>query len=159
MTPITPQSITQLNEQLRELIVRYAGPKDKKDETPIVQHELIHCVDSMLTVAAIFKSLETCHPGFVFVAIQSLLWGLPRNLFWKQHSETLLPLINSGFNSYLTYLRLKGDMHVTPEKTELAEQQRRVWISIFPACVGCMWGGQRMLDESPAMLQELYRIL
>jgi hypothetical protein len=158
-TTINSAYILQLNEQLRDLITRYAGPKNEKENIPVVKDELSHCIDCLLVLTAIFKALETCHPGYVFVALQSLLWGMPRNMFWKQHSEALSPLVNSGFNSYLTSIKLKMDQYKTPEKEALAEQERRAWIHIYPAAVGCMWGPERMMDNSSAMLQELYRIL
>ena len=156
---ITSDYIVQLNEQLRDLISRYMGPKTDKEKIPIVRDELVHCTDCLLIITAIFKAMETCNPGFVFVTIQSLLWGMPRNLFWKQHSEALSPLVNSGFNSYLTYIRLNADKYKTPEKEALAEQERRAWLHIFPAALGCMWGPERMMNDSPAMLQELYKII
>ena len=149
--------------KIREIASRYLlpDPKSNKEDYGVkaLYAEGIQGVECLVTLACVFRAAQKCEPPFVIQSFVSLLWNLDRNTFWKQHNSNLAPLVQSGFNSFMTYLRLEADAHKTPEKDMLAQRCKYAWLDIFPAAIGCMWGAPKMIDNGHIILQDLLAVV
>ena len=149
--------------RVRQIATLYLMPEEIVGEThpgrmaqnSALKSEALHGIECVVSIACIFKAMDTAFKPLVIQAITDLVFGLEKNLFWKQYSPTLIPVVQMGVNGYMTYMRLELDQEKTPQKRVLAEQQRRLWLQIFPSAVGCMYGPPRMLANSHAILQEV----
>lgn len=146
---------------IRDIASRYLVPvkEDTGNSQMALKTEAAHGVECLVALSAIFKAAQTGYLPFVVQGFTSLIFGLDRNQFWSQYNGTLMPVIQMGFNGFVTHLRLEVDQHKTPEKELLSQQQKKLWLQIFPTAVGCMYGHPKMLENSHALLQELERVV
>lgn len=134
------------------------GSKNPNDH-PAMRAEAISGVECMVSLARVFKALETHHYSYIAPVIVDLSFGLADNAFWKQHGATLVPVYKNALRATVSSMTLRMNKNATPEMTEIADIQKTIWHGIFVTAYDCLYGVIKSIDIAPAMLQELKRIL
>lgn len=148
-------NLEKFPDQIREICTRYFAPRSNDEASPLVKLEASHTIECMVAVVCMFKSLDTCNFSLVCNSFINLLWGLERNQFWKKYAGELLPIIKSGFASYVTAVKLMQQPNPSDEVKLLILRYGRAWMQVLPAAIGCLYNHNRMLEDSNALLIEL----
>jgi len=150
------------SNKVRELCMRYFMPAKtlpdgtrNNDDHPGLRAEATSAASCMVSLARIFKVIETFDPTLVLPVIIDLSFGLTENAFWKQHSGVLVPVYKSALHSAISSKLLEVDQHKTPEKEALRLRQSKEWHNLFIVAFDCLYGIVKAMNESTAFLQEI----
>jgi len=151
------------SNKVRELCTRYFTPvktlpdgkPNVSEDHPAFRAEATSAASCMVSVARIFKVIETFDPTLVLPVIIDLSFGLTENAFWKEHSGVLVPVYKSALHSAISAKLLEVDQHKTPEKEALRLRQSKEWHSLFIVAHDCLYGIVKTMNQSTAFLQEI----
>jgi hypothetical protein len=153
-------------ENIRELCMRYYLPKktlpDGKpnpSDHPSMRAEAISAASCMVSIARIFKMLETGEPAFIINVVVDLSFGLSENQFWKQHTDVLVPAFKSALGVYLGAVALSTTNEISVEKNSLVATQKRQWHSIFLTAYDCLYGLAETVAVAPIFSQDIVKVV
>lgn len=153
----------EFSNKVRELCARYYTPvktlSDGKPNTsedhPAMRAEAMSGTNCMVSLARIFKCIETFDPTLVLPVIIDLSFGLTENAFWEQHAKVLVPVYKTALHAAISAKLLEIDKHKTPEKEALRLRQSKEWHNLFIVAYDCLYGVVKTMNISTAFLQEI----
>lgn len=164
--------MNDINEQIgysnrvRDVATRYFMPPEKVDgkpnplaANPGFKAEAIAAIECMVSVARIFRVLETSDPSFIMSVVLDLSFGLSENYFWKTYGAVLTPVYKNSIHAFVTGRMLEIDMHKSDEKQSIEQRQKRQWLNMFIVSLDCLYGFGRASNISTTMIQELESII
>lgn len=155
----------EYSNKIREICLRYYMPQkklangqDNPEYHPTLVAEATYGAECMVSIANVFRVLETNHPAFILPVIVDLSFGLSENQFWKQHGNILVPLYKSALHSAISSRVLAIQFERSPEQEELMIRQRKQWYSIVLMGFDCIHGVIKAMNVNSALTQELDRV-
>jgi len=152
----------EFSNQVRTLSLRHFMPtktlpdgKSNPEDHPAMRAEAIHAASCMVSLARIFKAIETYDPSYILPVIVDLSFGLAENPFWKQHSGVLVPIYKSCLHASVTARLLRVMPNKTEQQTGIQLRQEKQWYSIFVTAYDCLYGASKSFDISTLLIQEL----
>jgi len=153
-------------EQVREICLRYYMPpktlpngERNLDDHPALRADALLAANCMVSLARIFKALQTPSLDLFYMALADISWGLLENRFWTEHNATLVPAYKSAFFALMSAKTLRADQDKSELKEALRTRLEKQWHSLFIIAMDKVLGPFKTIDLSTAMLQELETIL
>ena len=155
----------QLSNRVREFCTRHYMPSPSLPDGsknpldfPAMRAEALSATECMVSIARVFKALETYHYSYIAPVVVDLSFGLSENAFWKQHGATLIPTYKNALRATCSAIMLKHN-NPNPSLVDITETQKYQWHGLFVTSYDCLYGIVKSMEMGPAMLQELRSIL
>lgn len=149
--------------RVRDVLARHYIPTEKlpdgklnPDYTPPMRAEALSAVLCGVSIARIFKLIDTGEPTMVLPAIVDLSFGLQENRFWKQHSAVIVPIYKHCLSAKIMTMvnRQNGGVQGTE-----AENLGDTWKHLFVSLYDCLYGIVKSTENSLLLTQEILRVL
>ncbi len=151
--------------KVREVCTRYFTPQkklpngqDNPEYHPGLLSDVRFAVEVVVSLASVFRALQTNNPDYMLNVVLSLSFGLTDNSFWQKFGVALVPVYKSALLGAGQAMVLRGIADPTEEQKELCSRQEKQWLNIPVMAYDCLYGTLSAAAVSPAMMQELDRI-
>lgn len=152
----------EYSNKVRELCIRYFVPpktlpdgSNNPENHPALRAEAVSGASCMVSLARIFKVVNSFDPTLILPVVIDLSFGLAENAFWKQHSGILVPVYKTALHAAISAKMLEVDKHKTLEKEALRARQSKEWHNLFIVAYDCLYGVVKTMGQSTAFLQEI----
>ncbi len=150
----------EFSSKIREVLTRHYMPAEKlpdgrpnPDCNPVMQTEAKSAISCMISLAKVFKLLESKEHTFILPVIVDLSFGLEENLFWKQYKAMLIPVFKNALHGKLLSMVSQGHGRA------VFDQQDKSWHNLFLLGYDCLHGIMRTTEVSPVLMHDLSSVL
>lgn len=151
----------EFTTRIKDVLMRHYVPAEKlpngspnPENTPPMRIEALSAVACAISMARVFKLLETGESSMVIPAIVDLSFGLQENRFWKAHSATIVPIYKHCLSAKLLAMVNKYNGQ-SVEVEKLGDSWRHIFISIYD----CLYGLIKTTENSALIMQEISKVI
>lgn len=152
----------EFTTKVRDVLMRHYVPTEKlpdgkpnPDYNPPARLEALSAVACAISMARIFKLIESGDSTMMLPVIIDLSFGLQENRFWKLHSATIVPIYKHCLSAKLLTMVNKQNGVQNVESESLGETWKHLFISIYD----CLYGIMKTTENSALIMQEISRVL
>lgn len=147
---------------IRDVLMRHYMPPEKlpdgkpnPDHNPIMRSEALAAIACAISMARVFKLMDTGESTMVLPTIVDLSFGLQENRFWKQHSAILVPIYKHCLSAKLLAMVNKQNGIVNTEVDKLGDCWKHIFVSIYD----CLYGIIKSTENSSLITSEVLRVI
>lgn len=152
----------EFTSKLRSVLERHYMPPEKlpdgklnPDCNPPMKAEAILAISCAVSIARIFRLIDTYESTLVIPVITDLSFGLNENRFWKDRGATIVPVFKHCLHAKL----LEKITKQQNASSQVYDTLGASWKNIFVLIYDCLYGVMKATENASVLLHDVNMVL